>query len=208
MGVILYAFYKSHPAALATLERADRVLPHFVVEELPSPLPGLLVAAILAATMSTVSSGINALTTATLVDFIHRLSPSSKTERQKVRQAKWLCAAYGLACTGLAFFISHMGTLLEAPIKISGVFGGPLLGIFFLGVLSKGVNGTAALWAGIVGSLSVGAIILFSSASFMWYAVSGAFLTYIFGHLFTRVLPEANRHESSSPTNIEFEATK
>jgi len=199
MGVILYAFYKSHPAALATLKHADRVLPHFVVHQLPSPFPGLLVAAILAATMSTVSAGINALTTATLVDFVERLSPSSKSELQKVRLAKWLCAGYGLACTGLAFFISHLGSLLEAPIKISGIFGGPLLGIFFLGVLSEKVTGTAALCAGIVGSLAVGSILLFSSVSFMWYAISGALLTYILGHLFTQLIPATEPNSAVSP---------
>jgi sodium-coupled monocarboxylate transporter 8/12 len=189
MGVILYAFYKSHPEALTSLTHADRVLPYFVVQQLPSPFPGLLVAAILAATMSTVSSGINALTTATFVDFIERLNPVPKSELQKVRQAKWLCAAYGLTCTGLAFFISNMGSLLEAPIRISGIFGGPLLGVFFLGVLSRRVTGTAALCAGIVGSLTVGAMILFSSVSFMWYAVSGALLTFILGNVFSRLTP-------------------
>jgi hypothetical protein len=123
------------------------------------------------------------------VDFIHRLSPRPKSELQKVRQAKWLSAIYGLACTGLAFFISDMGTLLEAPIKIFGMFGGSLLGIFFLGILSDRVTGTAALCAGIVGSLAVGAMIVFSSVSFMWYAITGALLTYILGNVFTLIIP-------------------
>jgi SSS family transporter len=199
MGVILYAFYKSHPEALASLQHPDRVLPHFVAQQLPSPFPGLLVAAILAATMSTVSAGINALTTATLVDFVERLRPSSKNELQKVHQARWLCAAYGLLCTGLAFFISKLGTLLEAPIKISGIFGGPLLGVFFLGVLSQRVNGTAALWAGIAGSLLVGVMIFFSSVSFMWYAVTGAVLTFVLGHLFAWLTPVTQRNNARLP---------
>ena len=75
-GLVLYAFYQTHgdPLAAGHITKSDQILPYFVVTELPAGLPGLLIAAIYSGTMSATSSGINALTTATLVDFRQRLS--------------------------------------------------------------------------------------------------------------------------------------
>ena len=70
-GLVLYAFYKQHGDSLAAglIEKEDQILPYFVVTQLPAGLPGLLIAAIYAASMSTISAGLNSLASATVVDF-------------------------------------------------------------------------------------------------------------------------------------------
>src|SRR5262249_38293747 len=119
----------------------DRLLPYFVVHELPSPLPGLLIAAIFGATMAVVSAGINALATAALMDFRQPLRGAAASDRQQLLLARGLTVLFGLLSTSLALVIGRLGTLLEATNRIMGLFGGPLLGIFFLGVLARRANG-------------------------------------------------------------------
>lgn len=183
-GIALYAFYETHPEMAASLVSSDRVLPHFISRQLASPLPGLLIAAILAATMSTVSAGVNSLTTATLMDFLYTGSKESQgdvTEVSRVRVARIWTVVYGCIITVLALGVSRLGTLVEASNKITGFFGGPLLGIFFLGVLSRRANAPGTLLGAVVGFLAVLATGFFTSISFMWYAMIGCLVTWVVG---------------------------
>src|SRR5262249_12933581 len=97
-GVILYAFYRvhGHPLAAGRIQRPDQILPYFVVTELPSGFPGLFIAAIYAASMSTISAGINSLTSASLVDFYQRLWRNPDlSETSQLRLARRLTLFYG-----------------------------------------------------------------------------------------------------------------
>ena len=137
-GVILYAFYRVHgdPLAAGLIRKPDQILPYFAVSELPPGLPGLFIAAIYAASMSTVSAGLNSLTSASLVDFYQRLwRQADLSERAQLRLARILTLGYGALVIVLAFLVQHLGTLLEASNSVIGLVGGPLLGLFFLGML-------------------------------------------------------------------------
>jgi sodium-coupled monocarboxylate transporter 8/12 len=79
----------------------------------------------------------NALTTAALLDFRQRLVGLPASESRKVGQAKLLTVAFGVVTTALGLVVGQLGTLVEASNKIGGLLGGPLLGVFFLGVLSR-----------------------------------------------------------------------
>lgn len=191
-GLVLYAYYQTHPEMAGTLTAPDRLLPNFVGRQLSSPMPGLLVAALLAATMSTVSAGLNSLTTATLMDFLyarHSEAVGDEAERRRVRVARCWTVAYGFIVTLLALVVSHLGTLVEASNKISGFFGGPLLGIFFLGVFSRRANAQGALIGACSGFACVIAVGCFTSTSFMWYALVGCLTTFGIGELSSRSFP-------------------
>lgn len=199
-GVVLYSFYQTHPGLPADL-KADRILPYFVAHEIASPVPGLLVAAILSATMSAASSGINSLTTATLIDFVfvrRKGSADEKEEARRVRMARLWTVAYGVLATLLAFVVSHLGTLVEASVKIAGLFGGPLLGVFFLGILSRRANASGALVGVIVGTLALLALWLSTDVSFMWFAFVGCVVTYVAGEVASRF------SDAPAPTQAAF----
>ena len=136
-GLVLYAFYQIHgdPLAAGQITRVDQILPYFVITQLPAGLPGLLIAAIYSGTMSATSSGLNALTTATLVDFRQRLSHKPSSEPQQLRLARYITIGYGALVIGLAFGVSKLGALIEASNKAIGLVGGPVLGLFLLGML-------------------------------------------------------------------------
>ena len=129
-GVLMFAFFRIHgdPLQSGAIDRPDRILPYFVITYLPSPLPGILIAAIYAATMSTISAGINSLSTATILDFYQRYWEYQITEAKQAHMAKWLTLLYGIATMGFAFIVGELGPLLEASNAIVGLAGGPLLG--------------------------------------------------------------------------------
>jgi SSS family transporter len=190
-GLVLAAFYhvKGDPLALGQISKVDQILPYFVMHQLPSGLPGLLIAAIYGATMSTASAGINALTTATLVDFHQRLAHKSKDPEQiKVGLARWLTVGYGGLMIMLAFVVEKFGTLIEASNKAIGLIGGPLLGIFLLGMLSKRANtiGTVGGWLAGVGVLIP--ICFYTRTSFLWYGAAGFVVTVAVGWLLSLLI--------------------
>jgi sodium-coupled monocarboxylate transporter 8/12 len=194
-GLVLYAFYKvqGDPLSLGQIKTADQILPYFVVHELPAGLPGLLIAAIFAASMSTVSAGLNSLASATLMDFELKLGAQSSTEEGKVRTARWVTFGYGLLVTGLAFAVDKIGgNLVESVNSIIGLVGGPMLGLFFLGMFTRRATSTGAMLGTLAGFLALLAL-HFSKArlpiSFLWYALIGAAVTMAVGMLVSVLAP-------------------
>jgi SSS family transporter len=207
-GTVLYGYYRAFPDRVPALEnshlvphlaqpqglspgqgiRNDRILLYFVVQELPSPVPGLLIAAVFGATMAVTSAGINSLATATLIDFGPLLGLSEVSERQQIRRARFLTACFGIVATLSALVISQLGTLLEASWKTLGLLGGPLLGLFFLGALSRRANAAGALIGALAGALA-GIATAFSKSlfgyeiAFIWIAFVATLVTYAVGWL-------------------------
>lgn len=148
-GLVLWAFYQHQPDPLANklIPSADRILPYFVIHELPPGFPGLLIAAIYAASMSTISAGLNSLASSTLMDF-GRLKEggTAAQEERGLRKAQVITVFYGLLVTGLAFLIAGIGqTLVESVNNIMGLVGGPMVGLFLLGMVIPRTNSTGAL---------------------------------------------------------------
>lgn len=186
MGAVLFSYYHTYPDRLPLdLKQKDRILPYFVVSELPRGLPGILIAAIFAATMSTVSAGINALSTASIVDFYQRFRSQVPPPEALLRLSKWLTCFYGLLATATAFLMPLLGTLIEATNKVMGMLGGPLLGVFLLGMLSKRANAFGTLLGAFFGSLVLGYIVFQTKVSFLWYALIGCLVTMALGYLFS-----------------------
>jgi sodium-coupled monocarboxylate transporter 8/12 len=185
-GITLYAFYKVHgdPLAAGKIHKPDQILPYFVVTELPAGFPGLFIAAIYAASMSVISAGINSLTSASLVDFYQRLWRNPDlSEVSQLRLARRLTLFYGAAVIGLAFQVQRLGTLLEASNSVIGLIGGPLLGLFFLGILVRRATARGAL-AGWIAGVSVLLPVCFATRiSFLWYTLIGCASTMLIGFL-------------------------
>jgi sodium-coupled monocarboxylate transporter 8/12 len=144
-------------------------------------MPGLLISAIFAASMSTISAGINALTTATLVDFYQRLWGKAEGFEKQVTLARIWTVIYGLAVLGLAFVVQRLGTLLEASNKAIGLVGGPLIGLFLLGMITRRANDKGAVIGWAAGVAVLVPICFFTKVSFLWYALVGCVVTYSVG---------------------------
>ncbi|NXV51490.1 SC5A8 protein, partial [Uria aalge] len=160
-GLALYSIYKDcDPWTANQVSALDQLMPYLVLDILRDfpGVPGLFVASAYSGTLSTVSSSINALAAVTVEDLIR---PYFKSLSEK--KLSWISMGmslfYGGVCIAMAALASLLGALLQAALSIFGMVGGPLLGLFALGILCSFANGIGAfvgLVSGFVISLWVG----------------------------------------------------
>ncbi|XP_070784706.1 sodium-coupled monocarboxylate transporter 1-like [Enoplosus armatus] len=159
-GMCLFSVYKNcDPWTAGQVSAPDQLMPYLVMDILGDypGLPGLFVAAAYSGSLSTVSSSINALAAVTVEDLIKPYTTMS--EKHLSWTSKGLSLVYGVLCIGMAGLASLMGGILQAAISIFGIIGGPLLGLFTLGILCPFANSKGALSglvSGLVLSLWVG----------------------------------------------------
>jgi sodium-coupled monocarboxylate transporter 8/12 len=194
VGPVLYTFYKFHPSALRGLPSNDAILPFFVMTELGGWFSGLVIASIFAASMAVMSAGINALTTATTVDFYKRLVRRNSSDSETVLAGRIGTVAWGAAATGAALFANRLGPIINAFNMINSFLGGPILGVFLLGMLTRRTRGTAALIGALVGLASVSLLAWKTHLAFFYFAIVGTLVAFGCGWLLSLLQP--GRQES------------
>ncbi|HLT46057.1 MAG TPA: sodium:solute symporter [Rubricoccaceae bacterium] len=138
VGLLLWAYYRGAAPSALGLARGDEVFPKFIVEGMPPGVSGLLLAGIVAAAMSTLSSSLNALAGATVLDVIERLGGRRPDEAAALRLSRVLTLAWGVVFIGFALlFRSIENPVVELGLGIAGFTYGGLLGAFLLGILSR-----------------------------------------------------------------------
>jgi len=150
IGTALWTHYKCHPEMLdPMMPKPDSILPHFMGMELPPVVAGLVIAAVFAATISTLSANLSAASSALTTDFVVRFRGIS--DRARVRLGQVFVVACGLIGTSAAFVLAHVDLRSLCDLfqeAISTVTAG-VAGVFFLGVFCRRVGGGAAV-AGLV----------------------------------------------------------
>ena len=135
-------------------------MPHFITNALNPVVGGLIIAGIFAATMSTLSCGLNSLTTASMVDFYLRFWKQATPEESAdesiltgdISIARWCTLGWAVLSTIAAMFVDHLGTIIKAMGTINGFFVGPLLAVFLLGFLTTRANSFGAFGGAIAGT--------------------------------------------------------
>ena len=189
IGTLLYLFYKEYPDKINyQLQSQDAIFPWFIVTELPPGVVGLLIAAIFAAAMSTLSSSMNSVTTAIITDFYRRLSPY-KTETRYLTIAKYFTLLIGAVGTALALLMATLGvsSLWDQFNMLLGLFTGGLGGVFILGIFTKRANAK-----GTIAGLLVSAVVQYyisnhTEINLLMYAFTGLVTCVVFGYLFSRL---------------------
>ncbi len=175
IGTGLYTFYKTHPQSLdITMQQGDAIFPYFMMSQMPAGLAGLLIAAIFAATMSTISSNINSVSTAFSVDFVQRFRPSIK-DTALLRIARWTCVVSGLIGLGIALLMAtwDIASLLDYFNTILGLLTSGLGGLFVMAVFFPRIKGRAALTGFIAGELVVFLMYLYTDVNFFLFGAIG-----------------------------------
>ncbi|XP_010998500.1 sodium-coupled monocarboxylate transporter 2 isoform X1 [Camelus dromedarius] len=165
-GLIMYSHFRDcDPWTSGIISAPDQLMPYFVMEifaTMPG-LPGLFVACAFSGTLSTVAASINALATVTFEDFVKCWFPHL-SDKLSTWISKGLCLLFGMICTSMAVAASLLGGVIQAALSIHGMCGGPMLGLFSLGILFPFVN-----WKGALGGILTGITLSF------WVAI-GAFI--------------------------------
>lgn len=187
IGLVLFAFYQAHPGRLASLHNLDAIVPYFVLTELPAGVAGLVVAAIFAASMSVMSAGISALTTAFTVDFYARSIRTGASSTHYAQIGRVGTAVWGCVVTLLALFAGRAGDLAIAYSRVSSAIVGPMLGIFLLGVGTRRANSRGVLVGAIAGAVSVFAMMFATNWSFFYFGAVGTVATWIVGYVASRL---------------------
>ena len=144
LGVCLAAWVQLAPNA--TPLEGDKVLPGFITGRLPAGLAGLMLAAIFAASMSSLDSAVHSTSTSVIVDFVRRFSKNPPGPKRELLIARLTTIAVGIIATLGALYAAAQTTgLLDTLVKWLGYFAGPLLGLFVLGMATKRATETGAL---------------------------------------------------------------
>ena len=158
----------------ADTEDSDYVFLHFVLENLPAGLVGLLVAVIFLAAMSSTASELNALASTTMVDGYQAFIRKNQSERHYVWMAHVFTLLWGVIAVGFAMTLTLFDNLIEAINIIGSLFYGTILGLFLIAFFFKRVGGHAAFLAGVAAEFLV-LILYFSSIKigYLWFNMIG-----------------------------------
>ncbi len=157
------------------------VFPTFVLTHLPAGLVGLLIAAILAAAMSTISAELASLSTATVIDFYRRWWSADATDSQLLWASRLAVGLWGLFASVVAIYASELGSLIEVVNRFGSYFYGSILGVFILAIAWKRANGHGAFIGLIGGMLSVWYVATQTNVEFLWLNLVGAVAVYVVG---------------------------
>ncbi|MDA1014165.1 MAG: hypothetical protein O3A00_06890 [Planctomycetota bacterium] len=177
-------YYVAHPEQLhadaVSLNLNDQAMPQFVRLRFPAGVVGLLVAALMAATMSSIDSGIHSVTTAIVVDFRDRLAPHLRpaTDAEDLRTTRWIVVVVGAIAITLACFVGELGDVFTVAKKTVSAFAAPLLAVFILGLFVKRATSAGVFigtWLG--AALTLVSMKLLPDWFSMWFFPIGFFLS-------------------------------
>ncbi|MFC1677564.1 sodium/solute symporter [Planctomycetota bacterium] len=137
IGLGIFAYFHHYPQFLREGIEGDQILPYYIMHGLPNGVSGIVITAIFAAAMSSMDSGINSLATVIINDIVKPLRKKIRTETQDVKLARILTLVLGVFAIGTACYASTIEEIFKAAATFIGIFSGPILALFLLGILSR-----------------------------------------------------------------------
>jgi SSS family solute:Na+ symporter len=206
IGTALFSYYQAGAATLPQGIQSDRIFPYYIVNNLPAGLTGLLIAAIFAAGMSTVSTSINSSATVILKDYFGKRIEEKGSGKQSMKILYISSVLFSITGIGIALAMINVQSVLDTWWKLASIFSGGMLGLFLLGFFAKRVTSFAAITGVIAGVILIGWMslspILFTSPQLQRFAspfhgylsiVFGTTTIFITGFLVTVMFSPRNR---------------
>lgn len=184
LGTALFLFYKQQPAELNPIMRNDGIFPFFAAQQLPPGISGLVIAALLAATMSTVSSSICSVSNLAVDDFYKRFS-RNPSEAKAISVGRVTTLIVGLFGIASAFYLTSFETpsIWDLFLRVASIISATTLGTFALGLFTKRSNEIGTL-AGIVTGMAVTYLIAKDETIIFWlYPIFGSLVTFGVGYI-------------------------
>ncbi len=193
VGTALWAFYKANPAELDPVGKIDQIFPWFIARELPMGVAGLVIAGLFAAAMSSLDSSMNSMATAITTDFYRRFKPDTG-DHQCLVLARWLTVLLGAVGTGCGLYMSYLNSasMWDQYIKIIGLFGGGLAGLFAVGIFTRRTNGVGVIF-GFLGSAVILRAVTYTPVHIFLYPLIGMGSCFVIGYVASMVVPGRRR---------------
>jgi SSS family transporter len=193
IGTLLWVYYTGPGAAEVAgftfngRLQSDRIFPHFIVTHLPPGLVGLVVAAIFAAAMSTLSGSLNSSAATAMTDFY--IPAFRRDDAHYLTVSRWMTAGWGLVQMIVAVAAIQFSTrAVDEVLGIASFTNGIILGVFLLGTFAPGVRQRAAFAGIVTGTIVMLAVKLLQLTSWQWYVLIGSLVTFAAGWLASRVM--------------------
>ena len=159
IGTALYSFYASGaavlPGELLSPDKSDLIFPHFIVHQLPAGISGLLIASILAAGMSTISTSFNSSATVFLTDFYQRYFKKSASDKDSMRILYVASAIISILGIIIGIAMINVKSALDAWWKLASIFSGGMLGLFLLATFAQVKNQVGVIVGVVFGILVI-----------------------------------------------------
>ena len=168
------------------------VFPTFITTMMPVGLVGLMIAAIFAAAMSASGGELNALATATIIDFYRRHFVKNASDTHYLTVSKMATVTWGLIACIVSMRAANQGSLIEVVNRYGSFFYGSLLGVFILGILTKTATATGAFWGMIAGMAVVMTVAIeLPWIEFLWHNLIGAVVVVVVGMAISMLAPDS-----------------
>jgi SSS family transporter len=172
----------------STYNDINYVFPTFIVTHLPVGLVGLLMAAIFAAAMSTISGELSALSTTTVIDFYRRWIRDDGDQAHLLRVSKAATLFWSVFASIVAIWAAELGSLIEVVNRFGSFFYGSILGVFLLAIGWKRANGTGAFVALFAGMGVVAYVTIYTEIAFLWHNLIGAVVVFVVGMIVSELI--------------------
>lgn len=207
-GLVIGALVMSSPDLQAQIpaDEPDWMMPVFIINYLPAGIVGILVVAILAAAMSSLSSAINSLAAVTTED-ISRLTGATLDDKRYLKRARISGVAWGLITLVLSLYAGNIApTVIEAINKIGSVFYGPVLAIFLVGIHSRRISPIAANCGLLLGvAINIYLWLSDSTLFWFWWNLIGFLVTVSTSALLSIKYPNDAAHKLPSVRGISYQ---
>ncbi|MCG7586478.1 sodium:solute symporter [Photobacterium sp. OFAV2-7] len=204
VGAALYAYYTQNPSLLLEDFNTGGILPFFVISQMPAGIAGLIIAAIFAASQSSISSSLNSISACFTSDIYNRLG-TTKTPEENLKVGRIVTVLAGvfgvLASTYL--IMSNESELWDAFNSLIGLMGGPMTGLFMLGVFVRRANANSALVGVVAAVASVLWVRSTTDLNFFFYGVIGTLVVVIVGYLTAPLFKNTHAKEEIEALTIQ-----
>jgi SSS family solute:Na+ symporter len=185
VGACLYAFYQQHPG-LPLPPALDKIFPYFIEQNMPPLLRGLLLAAIV---LASIDSPLGSLTTSFVTDIYRPVIFPAGPDRHYLFVSRLGVVLFGIILAFIAYFFSRFDKFLWLAFKIGGVTYGSLLGVFLLGLLTKRRGDRLNVFAMTLAAVLMLALLILSETNIIplgwtWLLLLGTAITFGIGWIF------------------------
>lgn len=200
LGILFYAYYDGR-----AFDNGNTIILHFIADYGVPGLMGLLAAAVMAASMSTLDSSFNSMATITNLDFYQKYFRKHESDRHYLKASRIFTVVWGVLIIVPAIIFSQTeGSILEVLSKVGSFFVGAKLAMYGLGFFSKHTTEKGLLWGVATGFLVVGYVSTYTDLAWPWFCATGAIVNIVVAPLLSRCLdgPQKNWSPYSVPGQL------